>query len=94
MNFYDIHDRVRLDATFTTGGSLVDPTTVTFDVKKPNNSIVTYLYPTTVSRVSLGLYRVEVSIDRSGTWHWDAYGTGVCETGGAADFGVRASHFP
>ncbi len=70
---------LRLKATITDiNGDVIDPTTVSLEVKKPSGSTDSYSYPATINRTSTGVYYKEITRDESGDWHyrWEATGTG------------------
>lgn len=79
FNQYLIGQPARLTATFKTqAGVLVDPSTVTFRVRKPSGALVSLVYLTdaAVIRDSQGIYHVDIATDYPGTWHYRAEGGG------------------
>jgi len=70
---------VRITAAFAQNAALLDPTTVALTVKLPNATLVTYGYPATIMRDSLGAYHVDIQPTLSGIWRygWTSTGTGA-----------------
>lgn len=81
---FDIGDVVRVRATFTQDDVAIDPTTVTLVVLEADGTTsTTYTYAgSTVTRSSVGVYYVDVTVGSSdqGTWYtrWTTTGTGAC----------------
>lgn len=96
-NAYEVGDRVRLTATFTDeDDALTDPTEVTIRVQDPSGNEASDTYnggAGNVTRVSLGVFRLFVTIDESGRWHWKANGTGALVAAQERSFTVRPSEF-
>jgi hypothetical protein len=59
--------------------ALLDPGTVSVAVRSPDATIASYVYGTDpeVTRVSLGVYQVSVSLAQTGTYKWKWTGTGT-----------------
>jgi hypothetical protein len=83
MNTYSEGQRIMCTGTFTDldSGSLVDPTTVRFQaISGPNPTIVqinaVYLVDPNVVRVSLGVYRYDLMLNRHGKWRYGFMGEG------------------
>ena len=76
---YDIGDIVRITGAFTQNAALLDPTTVALTVKLPNATLLTYSFPATITRDSLGTFHVDIQPTLSGTWRygWLSTGTGA-----------------
>lgn len=85
---------VRLTATFTAddGVTLLDPTTVTFSVKSPSG-VTTTLTGGQVTRVSAGVYQVDVVGSEAGSWYYRAAGTGSAQAAYEGAFRVSSSKF-
>lgn len=93
-NTYDKGDVVRLTGTFTVDGVATDPTTVTLKVQEPDGTETTYTYAlATVTKVSTGVYRKDITIDESGYWYYRWEGTGTVATSGEAVLLTRESEF-
>lgn len=90
-NTYSIGDLIQLTATFTTvaTGANINPTTVTFTIRKPDG---TQTSPS-VTNPSTGVYQTQVSIDQPGTWRWRAVGTGAAQAAMDSAFQVTPNTF-
>lgn len=74
QNTYTVGDQPTLTASFIDpSGNYVDPTAVTFSVRKPNGTTVN----PSVSRTSVGIYQCQQALDTPGQWKWKAVGTGA-----------------
>lgn len=85
---------VTLDASFYVGSMLEDPTTVTFRVRKPDDTLVSYVYLTDmqVTRISQGVYECALGAPTiPGQYHYDAVGTGAVQATLPGEFYVIAS---
>lgn len=74
---------VILSALFTADGDPADPTTVTFQVRYPDTTVVSYLYGTDpeVVKTGIGAYQCDVGIPpQTGEYRYDAVGTGLVES--------------
>lgn len=77
---YNQGDQVIVDATFTADGTDTDPTTVVFNVREPDMTVLTYTYgeDTNVTRVSTGVYQCDLGVPaQTGEYRYDAVGTGT-----------------
>lgn len=77
---YQQGNAVTLDATFLIGSTPIDPTTVTFKVRKPDGTIVSYVYliDPEVTRLSVGVYECALGVPvDAGQYHYEAVGTGT-----------------
>lgn len=91
----------RFTATFTaddavTGpnpAGLADPSTVKFKVHHGDGTEETFTYPVGVTRVSLGVYTIDVVADTPGPWRVEVDGTGNVDAAAVRTFRARASHF-
>jgi hypothetical protein len=104
---YPFGSTVRFTCTFTdptrtdapvdpsTGNTLVDPTTVTAKLKKPDGSITTKVYGTDVEvvRDDVGIYHMDVAGDASGSWVIGWIGTGALPAQRELAFKVEATAF-
>lgn len=81
-SMYDLHDTVRLSATFTVAGTATDPTTVTFSYRAPGEAAVTLTYGTDaeVVKSAAGVYYVDLTLDEPGAWYYRWLGTGAVAT--------------
>lgn len=73
---------VRLTSTvkdMTAGGALTDPTNLVFTVQAPEHDIgADYAYPASsaISRVSLGVYALDIVPDAAGVWRYQVRASG------------------
>lgn len=78
MTIYDIGDAVRISVAFTSGGTAVDPTTVTLMVQDPSGNAASYTYALAqVIKDTTGAYHKDITVDESGTWFYRWTGTGL-----------------
>lgn len=85
-NLYDLGDLVRVSGTFKTqAGAAIDPSTVSFEFRRPDGTVTSYAYPATIVRDSLGTYHVDIDANAPGTWRyrWESTGTGQAAEEGA-----------
>lgn len=79
MSYYEVGDRPSISSTFTSGGTLTDPTTLTFTYRTPAGVETTWVYGTNpeIVRSSLGVYTLELPLTEAGRWDykWTATGT-------------------
>ena len=77
---YFIGDGFRLVGTFTVGGVATDPTTVVFQLRDPDEIIITYTYgvDAEVVKDSTGVYHLDVVVSKPLTWWYRIVGTGTC----------------
>ena len=78
MNAYQRGQGVRLSAVFrASSGSLSDPVAVTCRVKKGDGTTVTYTYPATIVKDSVGNYHQDLLLDPTayGPWTYRWEGT-------------------
>ncbi len=83
ITHYDQGDLWRPTATFAVGGTATDPTTITVRVKEPDGTVVVH-GPVSgatgggaITRVSQGVFRVDVTLDDAGYWFARFEGTGA-----------------
>lgn len=76
---YDIGDVSRLTCLFTQNAVVIDPGTVNLKVTAPDGTSVSYAYPATIGKDSVGVYHVDVAITLTGTYRyrWVSTGTGA-----------------
>lgn len=94
MNVYEVGELVRCSGVFTNqAGSAVDPSTVTFRVRKPDDTVTAYVYGTDeeVVKDATGNYHVDVSATTSGRWFYRWEGGGTGQSAGEKTFRVQAS---
>jgi MarR-like DNA-binding transcriptional regulator SgrR of sgrS sRNA len=89
---YDIGDTRRLQTTFKgIDGVNADPTTVTFELQKPDGTLTTYIYLTDAELVksTTGIYYVDWPFTVSGRHkvHWN--GTGAVATAEPTEIHIR-----
>lgn len=77
-------------------GVLIDPTTVSLKTRSPSGTVSTYTYGVTSAPIKLatGRYRIEVTPDQPGRWHWrwQTTGSGLVSAE-EGSFTVKASPF-
>jgi hypothetical protein len=97
MNAYNVGDLVRITATFTSASVPADPTAISCIVKRryqlPPVASTTYVYPTTISKDSTGVYHVDVVPDTEGIYDYRWVGTGAVIAAGESAFNVPNSEF-
>ena len=90
-----IGDGVRLENTWrvpaTAAGAVTDPTTVTLRIEPPTGSVVSFVYPTGVVKVSTGYYRYDYVPTLAGRYWWRWEGTGAAQGAEEGRFTVRPS---
>lgn len=97
MKAYDLIDTVRCKGTFLSSDVPVDPTTVTFKVKRKDaSSTTTYVYGTDAALVkeSTGVYHVDFDPTTPGEWfyRYEGVSTGI-KTAEEEEFFVKTSQF-
>ena len=89
---HDIGDMRRLQVTFSNlAGAVADPTAVTFRIKKPDGTAISYVYGIDAGLVksATGVYYVDFSIALPGRHVYRFVGTGAVETAENGEFYVR-----
>lgn len=93
---FEVGDLVRCAGVFRdVAGALTDPATINFKYKKPDGTIVTYVYGTNGQLVkdSTGNYHVDVDANAAGTWFYRFYSTGNAQAADEDEFRVLVSQF-
>jgi len=93
---YDEGDLVRATAAFTdSGGSALDPDTVTVKYMAPDGTETTKVYGTDAEVVkdSTGNYHIDISVAAYGIWHYHWESTGTGQAAEETDFLVAKSKF-
>lgn len=86
--------KVRLQVTFVdVAGVVVDPDLVFLQYIAPGAAVVTKTYPADITRVSVGVYRIDLDATASGRWDWRWYSTGSGQAADEGFFLVSASAF-
>lgn len=81
-------------ATFYQGSTPTDPTTVTFRLRQPDDTLLQYVYlvDANVTRLAQGVYQCDLGIPpMPGEYHYDAVATGLVEVTVPGDFYVFPS---
>ncbi len=89
---FPIGNVIRSDNTFRdSNGDLADPTTVSLKFESPAGVITTYVFGTDaeLTKVSTGVYRVDISASESGFYHLRWLSTGTGEASDKTSFKVR-----
>ena len=69
---------IRLSGTFTVGGSLTDPTTVSLILRDPSGNEGTYTAAGgQVSSDATGIHYMDHTVDEAGIWMYKWIGTGA-----------------
>lgn len=95
-NQYDIGDVVRISAAFKNMAKvLVDPTTITLEIKNPSGTIITWVYDVDpeVIRTGAGVYYADYLIEKSGIHYFKWFGTGDVTAAEEWQFFVKATQF-
>ena len=78
-------------------GDLTDPQTITFELKKPNDSDYS-VYTTTslpvITHESTGIYYIDLDIDAIGKWKYSWFTTGTVTSSLKGFFQVEDSRYP
>ena len=95
-SLYDPGSKIRLRARFLAEGVLTDPTTVSLKVKDPAGAIITYSYPTGVTKESVGRYLKDIMQTMPGRWFYKyiAGPGGVLEATAEGSFRIREQVIP
>ena len=96
-NTYEIGDRVRIRTSTPfqdAAGTAFDPDVVTFEVRSPGGSTVSYVYGTDdeVTKIATGDYACDVDVEAAGGWYYHVRGETDEDQNRGADqgwFGVR-----
>ena len=82
MNTYYYNTTVRIQGSWTQGSVASDPDTVTFKITDPDNVTTTYVYGTNdeLIKVSTGIYRVDINLNKEGIWYYRWEGTGSVQS--------------
>jgi hypothetical protein len=90
---FDIGDTRYLIATFTdSAGSASDPTEITFTLRKPDGTSISYAYsdsPSLITKTATGVYRVDFAITLPGRHVFRWAGTGASAVVEAGEFYAR-----
>ena len=94
---FDIGDTVVVTGTWTDlSGNPADPAGVRIRFKDPSGNVETRIYQThpEVQKVSTGIYKLEISADEAGYWHYKFDSNSGNYDGASEDsFSVRTSQF-
>lgn len=98
---FDVSDIARLKVKFfrkldSGAEQLTDPTVITCRVKDPLNVITLFTSGVDVelTKLSTGVYKLEIPVPTVGEWHFRWKGTGAVATAGEEKFTVEQSVFP
>jgi hypothetical protein len=76
--FESASELATLTNTFTVGGTLTDPTTITLVITDPQGALTTYTFALAeITKVSVGLYRKDITCSLAGEWQYEWVGTGA-----------------
>lgn len=92
---FDINDQVRVSVTFTTtnGGTKIDPSTVIFKLKDPDDLVTQFTYPTGIDKSEVGVYYRDFQVTKSGRYYYRWEGSGGNPSATESYFVVRPSEF-
>jgi len=92
---FDLGDQVRVIVTFTntTGGTRLNPTTVTLKLKDPDDLITQFTYPSGVNRDETGVYYRDFQVTKSGRFYYRWEGNGGNPSAVEGNFVVKVSEF-
>lgn len=95
MNSYTLGSLVRLTATFEVSDVATNPTAITFKLRKPDGTVVTYVYGTDAELVrgSTGVFYVDWTMAAEGVHAWRMAGTGAAIGAAEKTFTVLESAF-
>jgi len=95
VNEYDVGDLVRVDGEFRISGTLTDPSTLTVWLKRPNGTVITYVYGTDVQliRDSQGKFHFDESVTLSGKYTYKWKSTGTAQAAEEGIFYVKTPSF-
>lgn len=94
-DIFDIGDLIRASVVFYSGSFVVDPTVITYEIRKPDETRSIFVYGGgDITRVTTGSYYRDVGLNQSGQW-WDRwYCSGVIVSAQESYFEVRRTVFP
>lgn len=94
-DIFDIGDFVRASTMFYSGSFAVDPTIITYEVRRPDETRSIFVYGGgDITRVTTGSYYHDVYLTQAGQW-WDRwYCSGVIISSLENYFEVRRTVFP
>lgn len=92
---YALGNVIRLTATFTQSGTVVDPSAVRFKIRPPIGDVVTLTYGTDggFTQLSTGVYYYDYTPTIHGTFLWRAEGLTAKIAAGEQSFRVQDSAF-
>ena len=92
INKYDLGDSIRLRSVFTINGNVADPTSIVLQVKRPPGDVDTY-NTGDLQKESTGTYYRDITLDDTGIWYYNFYGTGTVIAADEDSFLVKRSEF-
>ena len=97
MSDYDVGDRIRLEAYFTSpsSGTYVDPEQIRFLVRTPGAVVATYTHgvASEVGKQATGAYYTDITASGPGQWNYRAVATGTNQGAEETSFNVASSVF-
>lgn len=92
---YYVSSEARLTVKFydITGVTLVDPTTVTIKVRKPDGAEASHTYGVDVAKDAVGIYHYDQVFDLAGIWYYRGIGTGTVKAAAEKQIQVQVSPF-
>lgn len=94
MNKHISGTKVRMQVTFTLNGTVTDPTTVTGTVVDAAGVSTSYtIADSEMTKVSTGIYKIELVVDEEGIWEYRFVGVGIVDEAAEGRFEVPISSF-
>ena len=96
VNIWYLGDLPKVTAIFTDDtGVLVDPTTITAKVKKPDKTVTTLVFGVDAALVrdGVGIYHIYIDLTQSGNWFYRFSGTGVRQVAREGTIFVEPTNF-
>lgn len=88
LDEFDIGDTATLTATFSTSDLPTDPTAIALSVTDPSGNTDIYTLAQ-MTRLSVGSYSKDVTVDEVGEWSAVFVGTGAVAATGTVRFAVK-----
>lgn len=91
---FDIGQQIRMRCEFRVDDVLTDPTTATLTVFDPSENTDNYsLSGATITKLSDGIFYVDIDLDEAGVWYFKWTSTGAVKAAKQGQFEVAAANF-